>query len=43
VLPNSGTTTYELSLPSGKGGLAFVYSLNILSVRHICGLHPPGL
>ncbi len=31
VLPNSGTTTYEFSLSSGKGGLAFVYSLNILA------------
>jgi len=31
VLPNSGTTTYELSVPSGKGGLAFVYSHNILA------------
>src|SRR6266705_1387307 len=31
VLPNSGTTTYEFSLSSGKGGLAFVESLNILA------------
>src|SRR5438309_9191098 len=31
VLPNPGTTTYELSFSSGKGGLAFVYSLNILA------------
>jgi len=27
VPPNSGTTTYEFSLPSGKGGIAYVYTL----------------
>jgi hypothetical protein len=32
VLPNSGTTTYEFSLPSGKGGIAYVYSLTVSNI-----------
>jgi hypothetical protein len=31
VLPNSGTTTYEFSLASGRGGIAYVYNVVVFT------------